>query len=95
MERQQIIKQLYENSKLSYDNMNDREICNLLIEQNKYIEELYEIYNYELAKYNSKFEEEKKDLKLQFRGSSNQRIIDVPETLKTGRTAPPATRTEQ
>lgn len=60
MERQQIIKQLYENSKLSYDNMNDREICNLLIEQNKYIEELYEIYNYELAKYNSKFEEEKK-----------------------------------
>lgn len=61
MERQQIIKQLYENSKLSYDNMNDREICNLLIEQNKYIEELYEIYNYELAKYNSKFEEDSFD----------------------------------
>ncbi len=29
-----------------------------------------------------KFEEDKKDLKLRFRGSSNQRIIDVKETLK-------------
>ena len=27
---------------------------------------------------------EKKDLSLRFRGSSNQRLIDVPETLKTG-----------
>ena len=30
------------------------------------------------------FVEEKKDLKLQFRGSSNQRILDVKEGLKTG-----------
>lgn len=30
------------------------------------------------------FIEEKKDLKLKFRGSSNQRIIDVKESLKTG-----------
>ena len=30
------------------------------------------------------FVEEKKDLKLQFRGSSNQRILDVKECLKTG-----------
>ena len=29
-----------------------------------------------------KFEEEKKDLKLRFRGSSNQRILDVQESLK-------------
>lgn len=41
----------------------------------------------ELIKYfdvvvDGKFEEEKKDLKLRFRGSSNQRIINVPETLK-------------
>ncbi len=28
---------------------------------------------------------EKKDLSLRFRGSSNQRIIDMPETLKTGK----------
>jgi len=43
----------------------------------------------ELLKYidivvDGKFEEEKKDLKLQFRGSSNQRILNVKETLKTG-----------
>ena len=29
-----------------------------------------------------KFEEEKKDIKLKFRGSSNQRIIDVKKSLK-------------
>ena len=29
-----------------------------------------------------KFEEEKKDIKLRFRGSSNQRIIDVKKSLK-------------
>lgn len=32
-----------------------------------------------------KFEEEKKDLRLRFRGSSNQRIIDVQESLKTNK----------
>lgn len=31
------------------------------------------------------FVEEKKDISLPFRGSSNQRIIDVPKTLKAGR----------
>ena len=41
----------------------------------------------ELLKYidvivDGKFEEEKKDLKLKFRGSSNQRILDVQESLK-------------
>ena len=44
----------------------------------------------ELLKYidivvDGKFEEDKKDLKLQFRGSSNQRILNVQETLKTGK----------
>lgn len=32
-----------------------------------------------------KFEEEKKDDTLKFRGSSNQRIIDVKQSLKTGK----------
>ena len=31
-----------------------------------------------------KFEEDKKDLSLRFRGSSNQRIIDVPASLAAG-----------
>ena len=31
-----------------------------------------------------RFEEEKKDIRLRFRGSSNQRIIDVPATLQAG-----------
>jgi anaerobic ribonucleoside-triphosphate reductase activating protein len=43
----------------------------------------------ELLKYldivvDGKFEEDKKDLNLRFRGSSNQRIVNVQETLKTG-----------
>ena len=33
-----------------------------------------------------KFEEEKKDLSLRFRGSSNQRIIDVKKSLKENKT---------
>ena len=33
-----------------------------------------------------KFEEDKKDIKLRFRGSSNQRIIDVKKSLKENKT---------
>ena len=35
-----------------------------------------------------KFEEDKKDLNLKFRGSSNQRIIDVPKSLKVHKVIP-------
>lgn len=35
-----------------------------------------------------RFVEEKKDLKLRFRGSSNQRIIDVKRTLAEGKVVP-------
>lgn len=31
-----------------------------------------------------KFEEDKKDLKLKYRGSSNQRVIDVPASIEKG-----------
>lgn len=44
----------------------------------------------ELLKYidvivDGKFEEDKRDLKLQFRGSSNQKIVEVKKSLQTGK----------
>lgn len=44
-----------------------------------------ELLNYIDVIVDGKFEEDKKDLKLQFRGSSNQRILDVKESLKKGK----------
>ena len=53
------------------------------------IEEMYgkwketpEFLSYLDVMVDGKFEEEKKDIKLRFRGSSNQRIIDVKKSLK-------------
>ena len=44
--------------------------------------ETKELMSYIDVVVDGKFEEDKKDLKLRFRGSSNQRIIDVKESLK-------------
>ena len=45
-------------------------------------EETPELLSYIDVIVDGKFEEEKKDIKLRFRGSSNQRIIDVKKSLK-------------
>lgn len=45
-------------------------------------EETPEILSYIDVLVDGKFEEDKKDIKLKFRGSSNQRIIDVKKSLK-------------
>ena len=34
--------------------------------------------------YGEPFDEEQKNLRLRFRGSENQRLIDMPQTLKAG-----------
>ena len=43
-----------------------------------------ELLNYIDVIVDGKFEEDKRDLKLQFRGSSNQKIVDVKKSLQTG-----------
>ena len=45
-------------------------------------EETKELLSYIDVMVDGKFEEDKKDIKLRFRGSSNQRIIDVPKSIK-------------
>ena len=45
-------------------------------------EETPELMSYIDVMVDGKFEEDKKDINLRFRGSSNQRIIDVPKSLK-------------
>lgn len=45
-------------------------------------EETPELLSYIDVMVDGEFEEDKKDVKLRFRGSSNQRIIDVPKSLK-------------
>ena len=49
-------------------------------------EETPELLKYIDVLVDGKFIEEKKDIKLKFRGSSNQRIIDVQESLKQNKT---------
>ena len=49
-------------------------------------EETPELLSYLDVIVDGKFEEDKKDLKLRFRGSSNQRVIDVQKSLKAKKT---------
>jgi len=55
------------------------EVVNKMAKENPMSDELIHYFDVVV---DGKFEKDKKDLKLRFRGSSNQRIIDVPETLK-------------
>ena len=50
--------------------------------------ETKEVMSYIDVLVDGKFEEDKKDLNLRFRGSTNQRIIDVPESLKVHKVIP-------
>ena len=50
---------------------------------NKY-EETKELISYIDVLVDGKFEIDKKNFKLKFRGSSNQKIVDVKKSLQTG-----------
>lgn len=57
----------------------DRDILGKMCKQYK---ETSELLSYLDVMVDGKFEEEKKNLTLRFRGSSNQRVIDVKKSLK-------------
>lgn len=57
----------------------DKQVMGQMVPAHEETKELLKYIDYIV---DGKFEEENKDLTLQFRGSSNQRIIDVQESLK-------------
>lgn len=61
----------------------EKDICARMIPKWKYTEKLMEQIDFLV---DGPFIEEKKDLSLRFRGSSNQRIIDVKKSLASGQT---------
>lgn len=61
-----------------YTGFTYEQILKLAEKNSKYIEFL----NYVNVLVDGKFDNAKKDLNLLFRGSSNQRLIDIPKTLK-------------
>lgn len=60
----------------------DKDVMDNMCKINKNTKELM---SYIDVVVDGKFEEDKKDLKLKFRGSSNQRIIDVKESFKANK----------
>ena len=63
-----------------YTGFTYEELMKLIPKNSSYLEFLKKID----VLVDGRFVEEKKDLSLLFRGSSNQRLIDMPKTLKTG-----------
>ena len=59
--------------------------CDLNPERDMLIEMRQEVLKSVDVLIDGKFEEELKDLRLKFRGSSNQRIIDIPQTLEANK----------
>lgn len=57
----------------------EKDVVGKMVKQNGTTQELLKYLDVVV---DGKFEEDKKDLKLRFRGSSNQRILDVQESLK-------------
>lgn len=60
----------------TFENLNDEKYKNYIENVTK------DIFNYIDILVDGRFEKDKKDISLKFKGSSNQRIIDVKETLK-------------
>ena len=74
------VKEKFPNKNIwCYTGFNFENVVGKMAQENKTTGELLKYID---VMVDGKFEEDKKDLKLRFRGSSNQRILDVQESLK-------------